>query len=78
MKLVRTSITIPEDVLFTARIEATENRKSFSKHVVDKLTNGSPVKKTPIDLDKVLGVFDSGDPNYRVPSRHIMYGRYGK
>ncbi len=78
MKIGRASFTAPQSVLDMIRVQAATERKSMSKYIVDKLTNGSSVKKAPVDFDKVFGVFNSGNPNYRVPSRHVMYGRQGK
>ena len=62
----------------SARVEAARERKSLSRYISDKLKNEVPAKTRSIDLDEVCGVFHSGKPNFKVPSRHVLYGREGR
>lgn len=73
MKLVRTSITIPQNVLDAARIKAATEQKSLSRYITDELKAVCPVHKKKVDLSKVVGVIDSGKPDFEFPSRDELY-----
>ena len=80
-KLIRTTITIPENLYRQAKVNAAFLRESFSAYVVSsleqKVTGNSLTKKgKKIDPMKTLGVFSLGVK--KIPDREKLYDKYLK
>jgi len=78
-KLIRTTITVPEDIYKQAKIKASLVQKSFSAYVtealyekINQLKNKPLTKK--IDPKKTLGVFSIGIK--KIPKRKKLYETY--
>lgn len=80
-KLIRTSITIPEDLYKQAKIKASMLRESFSAYVAESLQErisqirNRKTAKT-VDPAETLGVFSIGIK--KIPKRSQLYEEYLK
>jgi hypothetical protein len=80
-KLIRTTISIPEDIYKQAKVKASILGESFSAYVVDSLQEkASQIRNKGttkvIDPVKTLGVFSVGIK--KVPERNKLYEKYLK
>jgi len=78
-KLIRTTITVPEDIYKQAKIKASLAQESFSAYVtealyekINQLKNKLLVKK--VAPEKTLGVFSLGIK--KIPKRKNLYENY--
>jgi hypothetical protein len=75
-KLIRTTITVPEDIYKQAKVKASLVQESFSTYVTEALYEkinqiiNEPLKKK-VDPKKTLGVFSLGIKKF--PSRKKLY-----
>lgn len=80
-KLIRTTITIPEDIYKQAKIKASLLRESFSAYVVESLQERLSLVRTRektkrVDPKKTLGVFSIGVK--KILKRSEIYAQYLK
>jgi len=75
-KLIRTTITVPEDIYKQAKVKASLVQESFSTYVTEALYEkinqiiNEPLKKK-VDPKKTLGVFSLGIK--KIPLRKKLY-----
>jgi hypothetical protein len=75
-KLIRTTITVPEDIYKQTKVKASLVQESFSAYVTEALYEkinqiiDEPLKKR-VDPKKTLGVFSLGIK--KIPSRKKLY-----
>lgn len=77
MNLTRTTFTIPESILESARIKAVSQKKSLSRYISEILAKELKIR-APKNLSveekmKALGTISSNKKSFVMPSRDEMY-----
>lgn len=82
MNLARTTLTIPQNILDSARIKAASQRKSLSKLVseliAERLKLALPASYSYEEKMKTLGTISVDKKGFKFPSRAELYKDRGR